>query len=101
MITLLAGKPNASVFPMTSFQFTARSPSEPDKEEVLTVSGTRLTQALQYGPTAGIPSFIEWLTHLQEISHGRRLGEGWKLTTGMGSQDLLYKVCRMSPLFIL
>ena len=31
---------------------------------------------------------------LQERSHGRKSGEGWRLTIGNGSQDLIFKVKR-------
>ncbi|THH06381.1 hypothetical protein EW145_g4121 [Phellinidium pouzarii] len=90
MLTLLAGKPNTSVFPLTSFQFTATSPENPSRQDQLSVTGALLAQSLQYCPTAGIPSLLEWLAGLQAYSHGRKK-EGWRVTTGVGSQDLLYK----------
>ena len=92
MISLLAGKPNPDTFPITSLSFTARSPTDPAKEESHTVSGPSLSEALQYSATSGLPSLVEWMTGLQTISHGRTKGEGWGVSIGSGSQDLLYKV---------
>ena len=92
MISLLAGKPNATTFPLTSIQLKARSPTNPDEEIVTEVSGEALAEGLQYGPTAGIPSLIDWVYGLQEHEHGRKKGEGWRVSIGSGSQDVIYKV---------
>ena len=68
--------------------------------------GPKMEQALQYGPTTGIPSLVSWLSGLQTVFHNRRAGasvgkqgqdgegggEGWRLVIGNGSQDVLYKV---------
>ncbi|KAI5122317.1 hypothetical protein M0805_002484 [Coniferiporia weirii] len=91
MITLLAGKPNASVFPMTSFQFTVRSPIDPVHEELLSITGPDLVSAIQYGPTRGYAPLLDWVAGLQELLHGRKKGEGWATCTTSGSQDALYK----------
>lgn len=91
LISMLAGKPNASTFPFTSIQLTARSPMDPTKEEVLTLGPKELETALQYGPTAGTHSLLEWIWGLQEFSHGRKPGEGWRPSVGSGSQDVIYK----------
>ncbi|KAH8074790.1 PLP-dependent transferase [Cristinia sonorae] len=93
LISLLAGKPNAGTFPLTSITLTSRSPTDPDGAAQLTteISGQELAQGLQYGPTAGLPSFIEWVYGLQEKMHGRKKGEGWRVTIGGGSQDVIYK----------
>jgi len=93
LISMLAGKPNSSTFPFTSIQLTARSPTDPTKEEILTIGQKELEPALQYGPTAGIPSLLEWIWGLQEFAHGRKRGEGWRPSVGAGSQDVIYKVC--------
>lgn len=93
LISMLAGKPNSSTFPFTSIQLTARSPMDPTKEQILTIGGKELDAALQYGPTAGIPSLLEWIWGLQEFAHGRKRGEGWRPSVGSGSQDIIYKVC--------
>lgn len=91
MISLLAGKPNASTFPLTSIQLKVRSPTDPNEETVTEVSGEALAEGLQYGPTAGIPSLIDWVYGLQEHEHGRKTGEGWRVSIGSGSQDVIYK----------
>ncbi|EIW57619.1 PLP-dependent transferase [Trametes versicolor FP-101664 SS1] len=91
MISLLAGKPNAATFPLTSVQITARSPTDPQKELTTDITGAALAEGLQYGPTAGLPSMIEWIYGLQEREHGRKKGEGWRVSVGAGSQDVLHK----------
>jgi len=92
LISLLAGKPNGSMFPFTSFSFTARSPTDPSQETTTTIDGVDLAQSLQYGPTDGYKGLLEWLYGLQEKAHGRKKGEGWRISVGSGSQDLIYKV---------
>lgn len=91
LISLLAGKPNPETFPFTSFSFTARSPINPKEETVLTIEGNDLAQGLQYGPTAGAKQLIDWIEGLQEFSHGRKKNEGWCISIGAGSQDLIFK----------
>ncbi|KAK1222004.1 hypothetical protein PQX77_015183 [Marasmius sp. AFHP31] len=103
MISLLAGKPNASTFPFTSFSFTARAPTEDpsllgpeggprDTDVQVTIDPEDLATGLQYTDTAGIPSLLNWLGGLQEKMHGRKpSGEGWRLSVGAGSQDLIFK----------
>ncbi|PFH46195.1 hypothetical protein AMATHDRAFT_77778 [Amanita thiersii Skay4041] len=91
MISLLAGKPNGSMFPFTSFNFTARSPINPDKETHLTIEGKELEASLQYSATAGLDELVGWLHGLQEKMHGRKRGEGWRISVGSGSQDLIFK----------
>ena len=92
LISMLAGKPNSSTFPFTSIQLTARSPTDLMKEETLTIGPKQLETALQYGPTAGIPSLLDWIWGLQEFAHGRKRNEGWRSSVGAGSQDVIYKV---------
>ncbi|KAJ7111908.1 PLP-dependent transferase [Mycena epipterygia] len=96
LISLLAGKPNPATFPFTSFNFTARAPpsegGQADPEDIaLTISGADLAAALQYGPTGGMAPLVDWLYGLQSAVHGRKRGEGWTLSVGSGSQDLLSK----------
>ncbi|KAF7312725.1 PLP-dependent transferase [Mycena indigotica] len=98
MISLLAGKPNPASFPFTSFSFTARAPpgdpsGVPRTEEDIAVSlsNADLAAALQYGPTNGFPALVDWFYQLQSVVHGRERGEGWSLSIGNGSQDLVSK----------
>lgn len=81
------------MFPFTSFSFTARSPVDPSQETAVRIEGEDLAASLQYGATDGYQKLIEWLYGLQEQSHGRKQGEGWRISVGSGSQDLIYKVC--------
>lgn len=96
MISLLAGKPNPSMFPITSLNITVRSPTDPTKEEKLELPDSLLAEGLQYGATAGQPELLNWLAGLQEYSHKRKAGEGWRVSMGAGSQDLIYKVRSLS-----
>ncbi|KAI0775155.1 PLP-dependent transferase [Trametes elegans] len=90
LISLLAGKPNAETFPITSLQFTLRDPVT-NEERAISLSEQELSKGLQYSVSAGIPELLEWLVDLQEVSHGRKRGEGWGLCFGTGSSDLIYK----------
>ncbi|KAF9260113.1 PLP-dependent transferase [Marasmius fiardii PR-910] len=103
VLTLLAGKPNASTFPFTSLSFTARCPSpDPallgpsggprDTDVHVNITPEDLALGLQYSDTAGVPALLEWLQGLQEKMHGRQAnGEGWRISVGSGSQDLIFK----------
>ncbi|EJF64889.1 PLP-dependent transferase [Dichomitus squalens LYAD-421 SS1] len=91
MISLLAGKPNAATFPLTSVSIKARSPTDPSAETTTELTGKALAEGLQYGPTAGLPNLIGWIYGLQEHEHGRKTGEGWRVSVGSGSQDVLHK----------
>ncbi|KAH7884286.1 pyridoxal phosphate-dependent transferase [Phlebopus sp. FC_14] len=91
VISLLAGKPNDAMFPFESFEFTTRSPSNPSEIVPVSVKGKDLSVGLQYAATAGLPRLNEWFVGLQERSHGRKRDEGWRLTIGAGSQDVLWK----------
>ncbi|KAI0787598.1 pyridoxal phosphate-dependent transferase [Fomes fomentarius] len=91
MISLLAGKPNSATFPLTSVTIKSRSPTDPSAEVTTEISGKALAEGLQYGPTAGLPDLSEWVYGLQEREHGRKKGEGWRLSIGSGSQDVIHK----------
>jgi len=69
-----------------------RSPDDSGQETELVIDGDALTEGLQYSTTWGIKSLLGWLYGLQELSHRRKKGEGWRISVGAGSQDLLYKV---------
>lgn len=99
MISMLAGKPNPDTFPFQSISVTLKSlaPNNSDGSpivpEVLTIADQDLDEALQYGPTCGINSFVSWITGLQQLSHrrGDPREENWKTSIGSGSQELMYK----------
>ena len=58
----------------------------------MSLTESDLACSLQYSASKGIPGLLEWLIGLQEYSHDRKRGEGWDLTFGAGSSDLIYKV---------
>lgn len=91
VISLLAGKPNDAMFPFKSLSFNITSPTDPSQEQSISLSGKDLSAGLQYGPTGGLPRLMKWFIGLQTLSHGRKSGEGWSLSMGSGSQDLIYK----------
>ncbi|EIM85740.1 PLP-dependent transferase [Stereum hirsutum FP-91666 SS1] len=96
VISLLAGKPNASTFPFTSLSFTARSPTDPSDNQQFSLTEPELNEGLQYGMVEGQTGFNRWLAELQETEHKRRYdvgegGENWRLCVTTGSQDGLYK----------
>ena len=92
VISLLAGKPNDAMFPFESFSFTVTDPSHSSQSIPVSLTGADLAAGLQYGPTAGLPRLNEWFVGLQERAHGRKPLEGWRLTIGNGSQDVIFKV---------
>lgn len=93
VISLLAGKPNPSVFPLAGLTLSAREPGAPVDAPLATLplETGHLAEGLQYGAVAGWQPFLDWVTELQRREHGRDLKEGWGLTSGLGSNDLIYK----------
>jgi len=89
MLSLLAGKPNPETFPITSVTFNTRHPS--GDEVKLTLTDGPLHEAMQYNLIQGLPALTEWVTGLQEFVHGRKREEGWTVSMGVGSADLLHK----------
>ncbi|KAF9533948.1 pyridoxal phosphate-dependent transferase [Crepidotus variabilis] len=95
VISLLAGSPNAAVFPFKSLTFTTPQslidPSDPNLESLFRIDGADLTEALQYTETPGLKQLLAWISGLQTFCHGRNVNEGWRVSVGIGSRDLLYK----------
>lgn len=95
MISLLSGKPNASTFPLKKITLDVETPSVDGPAAVSSVSiaGSDLEAALQYGPTDGIPRLVQWIETLQTQLHGVQKKDGdWRCSVGVGSQDSLTKV---------
>ena len=92
LISMLAGKPHTSTFPITSLNFTYRDPLSPSSDVPVQLSERELAVGLQYSPTDGLPDFLDWLYGLQKLAHGRDRDGTWALTVGNGAQDLIYKV---------
>ncbi|EPT01700.1 hypothetical protein FOMPIDRAFT_1036169 [Fomitopsis schrenkii] len=91
VISLLAGKPNSETFPITSMKFNIRDPVSPNDEVPIQLTDEELHIGLQYTFTNGLPALREWIIGLQERLHGRHKGEGWNVTIGAGSQDMIFK----------
>jgi tryptophan aminotransferase len=91
ILSLLAGKPNSSTFPIRSISMNVRSPAPPFTESTITIDGNRIDEALQYGQTIGHPDLVKFLIEMQTELHGRPKNPSWRVSIGAGSQDLLYK----------
>ncbi|KAL0067766.1 hypothetical protein AAF712_005206 [Marasmius tenuissimus] len=103
LLSLVGGRPNPTTFPFTALSFTARAPTEdhallgpeggPRDDDVhVNISPEDLALGLAYTDTAGIAELLGWLGKLQERMHGRKpSGEGWRISVGTGSQDLISK----------
>ncbi|KAJ7192513.1 pyridoxal phosphate-dependent transferase [Mycena pura] len=101
MISLVAGRPNPTTFPFESITIKLRPtlqgmPAAADGADplTLTLEGAQLSEAMQYGMTAGVARFIEWLEGFQTHVHKRAPNDSWSVTVGSGSQDLMYKACQ-------
>ena len=92
LISMLAGKPHSSTFPISSLSFTYRDPLNPGQDVPIQLTEQELAVGLQYGPTTGHQELIDWLYGLQKFAHGRDNDGTWSLTIGNGAQDLIYKV---------
>ncbi|KAJ7106425.1 pyridoxal phosphate-dependent transferase [Mycena crocata] len=100
MISLLAGRPNPSTFPFESITMKlkptlAGMPAATDDDDPfnLTLDGEELNEALQYGATAGVVRFMDWLEKFQTHVHKRAPDGTWTVSVGSGSQDLMAKAC--------
>ncbi|CAH7665787.1 pyridoxal phosphate-dependent transferase [Phakopsora pachyrhizi] len=94
MISMLVGKPNPDTFPFSSITLTLKAhDATGDVPETLELKNRELDDALQYGPTAGLSSLLDWVIGLQQRSHGRGKPEeeGWRCSIGAGSQELMEK----------
>lgn len=93
MLSMLAGKPHPDTFPFEYINLGVRSPGSAPGESVkdLKIDDEYLHAALQYGLTSGYPELNDWITRLAERVHSRNPNEGWRVSIGPGSQDLLYK----------
>ncbi|KWU46792.1 PLP-dependent transferase [Rhodotorula sp. JG-1b] len=91
MVSFLAGKPNADTFPFSAIRVDLKPVVPGDPVETLTIEADALSEGLQYGATAGLPSLNKWLENLQEMRHKRPKDGSWRLSLGSGSQDLINK----------
>ncbi|CAO1627874.1 unnamed protein product [Parajaminaea phylloscopi] len=92
MISLLAGKPNADTYPIAGLSVQLKPVIQGEEPTTLNIQGTDLEEALQYGPTRGMPRLVTFLESIQERVHRRPIDHSvWQVTQGIGSQDLLTK----------
>lgn len=92
VISLLAGKPNPTTFPITSLSFKARNPLTAAEED-FTLTPAETSTALQYTFIAGVTTLVDWITKLQAFEHKQEVDPArWTVSIGSGGQDLLYKV---------
>lgn len=92
MLSLLAGKPNPETFPFESIQVNLKAGPNDKQGAKVSIAGDDLYQALQYGPTSGLPRLNAWLVELQQKVHRRNKdAASWQVALGVGSQDLLTK----------
>jgi len=87
MIPLSGGFPNAATFPFKKITIDTKD----DKQFIL--EGSKLQSALQYLPTPGLPSLVNFLQDLQEQIH--RPPTQTDLVVTSGSQDGLCKAIEM------
>ncbi|KAF8630898.1 hypothetical protein AX17_005256 [Amanita inopinata Kibby_2008] len=90
MLSMLVGKPNPVTFPFTSLSVGVRDADTSNTKEI-TLTNEELTAGLQYSFTRGMPVLLEWITNLMKQVHGGKDNEGWRVSLGPGSQDLLSK----------
>eukprot|EP01120_Amphizonella_sp_Union-15-10_P009363 TRINITY_DN3526_c0_g1_i1.p1 TRINITY_DN3526_c0_g1~~TRINITY_DN3526_c0_g1_i1.p1 ORF type:complete len:417 (+),score=61.33 TRINITY_DN3526_c0_g1_i1:54-1304(+) len=86
MISLGAGYPNPSMFPISSLNVTLKDGSEINFNEEIT------KEMLQYCPSFGLPSFIKWAKHHMATRHTPKLQDtAWNVCITNGSQEALFK----------
>lgn len=90
MISLGAGNPNPDAFPFEKATITLKGGGTVDLDPEL------MKEALQYGPTPGIPAFSKWARELQQREHAPpRPAADWDIAFTTGSQDAISKTCDM------
>lgn len=79
-----AAQPNPETFPFSSLSVNVKPINPSDPVETLTIEGDALSQALQYGATAGLPGLIDFLENLNEKRHHRARDGSWRVSVGSG-----------------
>ena len=88
MISMAGGMPNPKLFPFKKMTVQLK-----DNTSSISLSGTKMEQALQYLPTGGLPSLVSQLKTLQEEKHSLS-PDAWlnnDIIVTSGSQDGLCK----------
>lgn len=94
LLSILAGKPNTTTFPILSISLDAPSLASASDTNIITLEGEQIGEALQYGTTSGQLGLIDLLTRFQCELHGRQKDPSWKISIGAGSADLLYQATK-------
>lgn len=96
LISVLAGKPNGSTFPIMSITMEVSSPgfSTNGELETIPLDEKSLALGLQYGTTAGQTSLLNLLVEMQCQLHGVTKDSSWRLSLGCGGTDLLYQALK-------
>jgi kynurenine/2-aminoadipate aminotransferase len=88
MISFGAGLPNSDLFPLARLDMTMNDGT------CITLSGSVLAEALQYGTSYGSAALLKWLKNRQQIDHNPQYPT-WDVMITNGSQDALAKVFDM------
>ena len=88
MISLGGGNPHPSTFPFAEMTLQLKN------NTTIHISEQEMTAALQYSPTNGLSSFVNWLKELQIQVHSPPHSE-FDICIGNGSQDVLTKAFEM------
>lgn len=103
MISLGGGIPNDATFPISSIKFNLASVNG-DNDKQIELSSEEVKSALQYGPTTGHVSLLNWFYELQFKEHNPHYEkqdapnlseEGLSMSLFNGSQDALEKAFDM------
>lgn len=89
MISLGGGLPNPGTFPFSKIEVSLNTGEGP-----LCIDGAELKAALQYAPTEGLPSFVEWVNSYIRKFHRPQIKD-WSICVSTGSQDALSKAFEM------
>ena len=84
LICFILLQPNPETFPFSSLSVNVKPVVPSDPIETLTIEGDALSQALQYGATAGLPGLVEFLEDLNEKRHRRARDGSWRVSVGSG-----------------
>lgn len=92
LLSVLAGKPTLSTFPIMSISMDVASPSKTSGElESMKLNETNLALGLQYGTTTGQTGLLGTLTEMQCRLHGLKRDLSWRISLGCGGTDMLYQ----------
>jgi len=92
-INMASGMPNSCKFPFDQIEMTLKDGKQ------LSLSGINMERALQYSPTPGISSLLDWIYKIHEKYHNPPLMKSdsnrFEAVVTTGSQDGLMKIFEM------